>query len=116
MPKYKRRKKPNYRGFILFLTAVLLVLGLMALGIHFRDTDPELKFPTDPTTVPTTVKQEPTTQPTEPTTEATEPPVTLVSTAKISAMGDMLMHLPCIEAAKTSDGYDFTPFFRYLQD
>lgn len=116
MSRSRRRKSPNYTPLILVLSAVLLVLGLFALGIYFRDTDPELKFPIETTTEPTTTEESPTTQTTEPTTEPTVPPVTLVSTAKISAMGDMLMHLPCIEAGKTSSGYDFTPFFRYLQD
>lgn len=116
MSKYKRRKGFNYGRCIFLLVAVLLVLGLFALGIRYRDTDPELKIPIPSTTVPTSEEETPTTEMTEPTTEPTEPPVTLVSTAKISAMGDMLMHLPCIEAAKVSDGYDFTPFFRYLQD
>ena len=115
MSKYRRRKGFNYRRCILFLAVVLLVLGLFALGIGLRDTDPELRIPIETTTAPTT-EEAPTTGATEPTTEPTEPPVTLVSTAKITAMGDMLMHLPCIEAAKVSDGYDFTPFFRYLQD
>lgn len=117
MPKYRRRKGFNYGRCILFLTAALLILGLFALGIFLRDTDPELRIPTDTTTtVPTTEEEAPTTEVTEPTTEPTEPPVTLMSTAKISAMGDMLMHLPCINAAQVTDGYDFTPFFRYLQD
>lgn len=114
MAQYHRKKRFHYGRCIVLLTVVLAVLGLFALGIKFRDTDPELRVPVE-TTAPITTT-EPTTTVTEPTTEPTEPPVTLVSTAKISAMGDMLMHLPCIEAGKTSDGYDFTPFFRYIQD
>ena len=115
MAHHARRKRSNYKNSIFILTAVLAILVLFALGIKFRDTDPELRVPIETTTFPST-EEAPTTQTPVPTTEPTEPPVTLLSTAKISAMGDMLMHLPCIEAAKVSDGYDFTPFFRYLQD
>lgn len=115
MAHHARRKRSNYKNSIFILTAVLAILVLFALGIKFRDTDPELRVPIETTTSPST-EEAPTTQTPVPTTEPTEPPVTLLSTAKISAMGDMLMHLPCIEAAKVSDGYDFTPFFRYLQD
>lgn len=32
----------------------------------------------------------------------------------LSVTGDMLMHLPVIESAKTDTGYDFSPIFRYL--
>ena len=116
MSKAKRRKGFNFKGCIFSLTIALLVLSLIAVGIAMRETDPELRYPVETTTTPQVTDETPTSTVTEPTTEPTEPPVTLVSTAKISAMGDMLMHLPCIQAAKTSDGYDFTPFFRYLQD
>ena len=120
MARSRRRRGFNYGACILVLTVILLILGLFALGIYFRDTDPELRFPVETTTTPPVTEVIPTTQgtapTTEPTTEPTIPPVSLVSTAKITATGDMLMHLPCIEAAKTSNGYDFSPFFRYVQD
>lgn len=120
MARSRRRKGFNYGACILVLLIILSVLGLVALGIYFRDNDPELRYSAETTTTSSDTEIIPTTQgtipSTDPTTEATESPVTLVSTAKISAMGDMLMHLPCIEAAKTSSGYDFSPSFRYLQD
>ena len=118
MATSKKRKGFNPKGCIFSLVVLLLFLSLFALGIAYRDSDPELRFPVT-TTDPQISQETPTSEATDPTTQTTEPtkPVTtLVSTAKISAMGDMLMHLPCIEAAKTSDGYDFTPFFRYIQD
>ena len=112
----RRRRKPNYGPLIAMLSLVLILLGLAAVALHFNDPgDPELKFPvsTDPITAP--APEDSTTEPATEPIETTEPPVSLVSTATVSATGDMLMHLPCIKAAKTSGGYDFTPFFRHLQ-
>ena len=123
MARYYRKKSNNYGGLITFLAVVLVVLVLFVVGIKFRDTTPELRNPPETTTVPPTsgnVSSNNPTQPTtEPTTEPTTPPkpeVTLVSTAKITATGDILMHGPCIQGGKVSDGYDFTPYFRYIQD
>ena len=74
-------------------------------------TDPTTR-PTDPTTQPT----DPTTQPTDPT-EPTEPPVEKVSSATITATGDMLMHSYVYKDALQADGtYDFTLQFGFLQD
>ena len=117
MAKSKRRKKSNYGGCILALVLILLVLGLFAVGIRYADTDPELKFPIE-TTTPQATDENPTSATTEPsTTVPTVPPVTLISTAKITATGDMLMHLPCIEGGKNTDGnYSFDHYFQYVQD
>ena len=116
MSKSRRRKGPDYRGCIFSLLAILLVLGLFALGIHYRDTTPELKIPIETTTAPSG-EDIPTTEATQPTTEPTEPPVTLLSTAKVSATGDILMHMPCIDGGKNSDGsYTFDHYFKYLKD
>lgn len=116
MANSKRRKGFNFKGCIFSLIVILLVLTLFALGIAYRDTDPELRYPVTPTTTQP-VENNTTPVTTEPTTEPTQPSVTLVSTAKITAMGDMLMHLPCIEAAENSDGsYSFDHFFKYIKD
>ena len=117
MPRYHRRNRFNYGRCILILTVILAILGLFALGINFRDTDPELRVPVETTTAPQFNEETPTTQAPEPTTEPTEPPVTLMSTATISATGDILMHMPCIEGGKTSDGsYNFEHYFKYISD
>jgi hypothetical protein len=104
MSKAKRRKGFNFKGCIFSLTVALLILSLIAVGIAMRETDPELRYPVETTTTPQVTDETPTSTVTEPTTEPTEPPVTLVSTAKISAMGDMLMHKPCIDPVKQPDG------------
>ena len=76
---------------------------------------------TAPATVETQPTEPPTTVPTEPTTEATtlpEPePLTVVSTATLSATGDLLMHIPVINSGRQSDGsYNFDNIFRYLSE
>lgn len=113
----RRRRKDSYGPVIVVLTVLLVILGIAAIVLHFNDPgEPELRLPADNTSTTTEPSEDtPTTEATEPTTEPTEPPVTLVSTATVSATGDMLMHLPCINAAKTGDGYDFTPFFTHLE-
>ena len=109
----RHRRKKNGFPLVTLLLLLLIILSATALVLHFNDPgEPQLKLPTD-STAPVTEPQEEITEP--PTTVPTEPPVTLVATAEISATGEMLMHLPCINAAKTGSGYDFTPFFTHLK-
>ena len=125
----RRRRKINYTFFIFWGCVLLVILGIIAAVITLsRGDDPEsgdtTTAPSPNSSVQTTEgnengSEEPTTSDaiTDTTTEATEPPVTLVSTATVAATGDMLMHMPCIEPAKTSDGnYNFEHYFTYLQD
>jgi len=57
---------------------------------------------------------------TEPTTEPTEPdpvPESVVATATIGATGDLLMHLPVINACREADGtFNFDEIFQYLKE
>ena len=110
MARYRRNRT---NSLVVVLVVLLAVLSVAAIALSINDPgEPQLKLPAE--TKPTTQTTEPVTEP--PVTEPpTEPPVTLVSTATISATGDMLMHLPCINAAKTDSGYDFSPFFTHLQ-
>lgn len=51
------------------------------------------------------------------TVEEVPAPETVVSTATVIATGDLLMHVPIINAYQTSDGsYQFDPMFRYVQE
>lgn len=54
---------------------------------------------------------------TEATTEATTttepPPPHITSTATIRSAGDVLIHIPIYQAAKTADGYNFDDIFTY---
>ena len=107
------RRKRNGNSLVTVLLLLLIILSAAALVLHFNDPgDPQLKLPME---TPTEATEPPVEVTEPPTTEPTEPPVTLVATAEISATGDMLMHLPCINAAKSGSSYDFAPFFTHLQ-
>ena len=78
-------------------------------------TDPTTTAPTTkPTTVPPTTVPPTTVPPT--TATPTEPPVEKVGTFTLSATGDMLMHAPVFNAAKTGNVYDFSQAFRFFAD
>ena len=59
-----------------------------------------------------------TTEPTDPPTEPTLPePEHVVSTATVSATGDVLMHLPVVNSGAQKDGsYNFDYMFRHLAE
>ncbi|MBQ7817252.1 MAG: CapA family protein [Oscillospiraceae bacterium] len=104
-------KKSNSIVLIAVLAVTLVVLVAVAIfAVGRGNPNPT---PTEPQiTQPTT---EPTPAPTEP---PTEPPITKVSTATISSVGDMLMHMPVIntgydEATRT---YDLRSIFDYISD
>jgi len=110
----------RYRTLIVVLMAVLLVLGVVALVVTMTGIGGEKEtqdHTTKKTSQTTTQKPEPSSStpdvppdPPQPTTPYLE------STATVGATGDVLMHLPCINPAKTNNGYDFTPYFTHVQD
>ncbi len=106
------------RKGLLILTGVLAVLlvGLVAMMLLLPEpSKPSLQgtSATTEATSPSTEATEPSSEPTQP---PTEPPVTKVSTATISTMGDMLMHLPVSQSGYVSatGEYDLNYMFRYL--
>lgn len=93
---------------MIFVTAYVIKL---CLDLTTRQPDPnrnETNLSTQPQETESTV--------TEPEPTETKPePVHVVSTATIASTGDLLMHLPVINAHLESDGtYDFTRAFQYL--
>ena len=117
-------REPKRLGVGATIVTVLIILALIAAsGFVFWmcydlvNQEPELPTAGEPAlTLPTSA--------TEATEEATEPPTTappvpehVVSTATISAQGDLLMHKPVFDTCRKSDGsYDFESLFRYLKD
>ena len=79
------------------------------------EKDPE-ESPDPEDTDPTAATEE--TEETEATTEPTLPePEHVVSTATISATGDVLMHMPVVNSGARDDGsYDFDYIFRHLAE
>lgn len=123
-PRRRRRKKRrNGLPIVVFLLSLVLValIVVAVIGIAGRNkpNDSSLHNSTTGNSQNTTHSQN-TTDPTQPSTDPTVPtvpPVELESTASFTAVGDMLMHLPCITPCKTSgDNYDFTPYFTHLAD
>lgn len=114
----RRRRRTNYAAIVFWLVVVLacLIIGVVMLNLPKDQQNPatttsgDTSSTSQTTTVPTT----------DPTTKPTTPPVpekpVKESTATIGAIGDVLMHLPCIEPAKTSNGYDFSPYFTHIAD
>lgn len=115
----RRRRRLNPTFIIFWLVVLLVVVSLVAVILHFSNSDPGNET-TAPSTQATSATESTsgTSEPPEETTAPTAPPeVTKVSTATVAATGDMLMHLPCIRPAQTTDGdYNFEHYFTYLQD
>ncbi len=119
--KFQARRNPkriNWGGvlfIILTLIALSLAAALVLRGCDYQEnppvtTDTSTATPTttDATTLATT--SEPTTIP---TTEPTEPYV--VSTASLGVTGDVLLHIPVINASYQGNGvYDFSEIFTYI--
>ena len=127
----RRRRHFNYRAIIFWLAVVLVVLGIIAVvtslaGNNGSESDTKQSSQhsirteaTSGTTVSshtTSTTTKGSTAPMEPTPPDEPQETVKESTATIGATGDVLMHLPCIRPAKTSNGYDFTPYFTHIQD
>ena len=118
-PRRRRRRRlnPNFVLTCLVLLAVLLFIVVRVAEGPRRPNAEMENIETSEATEETKKGwfQKETEPPTEPPTEAPTAP-TIVSTAKISATGDVLMHMPVVNTTKVSGGYDFTPIFQYLDD
>lgn len=120
----KRRRRINYYAIIFWLAVLLvvMVIGAVVLKVlsskgELHSDDYSMKDTGEGTTPGTQSTPAPTTQPTTQPTTPTEPEKPVKeSTATIGATGDVLMHMPCIEPAKTSNGYNFIPYFTHIQD
>lgn len=85
---------------ILAVVAAMLTFGaVLTLGENAGFIQPTT------TAAPTTTTEAPTT--TEP------PPPHITSTATIRSAGDVLIHIPIYQAAKTAEGYNFDNIFTY---
>ena len=113
----RRRRRVNYYAIIFWLALLLAIVGSIALISSCNREEPQQPDSTTSTTgTTTTTTTSPTTAPTKPTDPPKQDEVVLESTATIGATGDVLMHLPCINPAKTSNGYNFSPYFTHVRD
>ena len=44
------------------------------------------------------------------------PPVPATSSVRLLFAGDLMQHMPQVQAARTADGFDYTTCFRYVRD
>lgn len=101
----------KHSGFLL-LIPLLIILCLTACVFTGTQTDPQTGTDSS-ASYPATEATE-TTAPLPTETEPPEP-AHVVSTATVSATGDLLMHKAIINAARTDGGYNFDFIFRYLK-
>ena len=118
----KRSCKPG--NCILIGLNILLVLVLVAEivgGAYLIRLQQELdlQVPSTPSSGTGSSSESTVTQPTQPTvTEPsvpTEPPVQTVGSATISAVGDVMMHLPVVYAGLRGGRYNYDSMFSYLK-
>lgn len=116
MAERRRRYRKNNAPILITIAVLALILaGLIAfaftLGSH-GDQLPDNSMQSSQDTPDSSSDNTPEPEP-EP-----EPPITKVSTATFSAVGDMLMHIPVINTGYDSStgSYDFEGVFRYFAD
>ena len=108
-PHRKPQRKSRHRGWFFVVLLILSVVALAAvIAVRY-----DASFPFGGADTPPTETSIPTEAPTE---APTEPPNPIVSTASIAATGDVLMHMPVINACydSGSGSYDFNGIFQYL--
>lgn len=105
----------NNRLMAVLTAALSLILAVLLFTAAFILDRPAPEIPTEQTTLPQMDATQSTTVP--PTSVPTDPPITVESTATLSATGDILMHKPVINTGTVTDGeYDFASIFTYFSD
>ena len=103
----------------LLILAIIAVTGFiiwMCIDIVNMDSDVVTRPTSASVALPTAATEE-TEETVPPTTTEPPEPEHVVSTATISAQGDLLMHQPVFATCRQSDGtYNFESIFKYLKD
>ena len=107
--------KKNKILIILILVLALILTGLVAFTIYLNRNTPSTGESTGGSSDSTVNTAE---SVTEPSSQPTDPPIVRESSATISAVGDVLMHIPVIKTGyqKDTDTYNFDTAFQYLLD
>lgn len=121
---HRRRRRNRYplgalTAVLALVLAALILIAVMLTGNPGPSgpTDPSSQVSTGPTGTTITPTSTSTTAPTTtPTTAPTDPPVVKEASFTLSAIGDLLMHMPVINACASGGDYDFESVFRYLSD
>lgn len=111
-PKRKKRRLSPLEIAVPILSVILI--GLIVLVICLPDSQPN----TPSTHLESSSSSQTSSLDTPPVDVPPDPPpIVKTSTATISAVGDMLMHMPVISTGAQGDGsYDFASIFRYFSD
>lgn len=118
-PRRRRRRRPRRSSRLPIILLALILVAALVFGVYhlvsrfFTPSNPNPGSSTTENSGPAS-GSDPATQP--PTEEPTEPKITKVSTATITATGDILMHKPVINTGYTSNGYNFDSIFSYIDD
>ena len=110
----KRRKRKLNPGFFVSILIIVLIICAGAF-IILRSCG---YYPAEEETEPPKTKPVVHTQDTTPTTVVTEPAPTepyISTTASIGVTGDIMGHLPVINAGKTANGYDFSGIYTHIK-
>lgn len=116
-PRRRRRRKKNSELLPLIILLSLLLVALVLLAVMV--TTGNRPQPTEPTTTAPITTQTPTTT-VPPTTTAppttTQPPIVLESSFTLSAVGDMLMHMPVVNSGywANTNSYNLDTIFTYF--
>ena len=121
---HRRRRRNRYplgalTAVLALVLAALILIAVMLTGNPGPSgpTDPGSQVSTGPTGTTITPTSTSTTAPTTTSTTApTDPPVVKEASFTLSAIGDLLMHMPVINACASGGDYDFESVFRYLSD
>ena len=115
MTKRNRPRRNQNRLLVLIVILAAILIGLIVTAVLMGNSR-QNHIPTEPSTQPT-VTTTPTTAPTTaPTTVPTEPPIVKESSFTLSAVGDMLMHMPVVNTGyyANTNSYNFDSIFTYL--
>ncbi len=111
----RRKRRQNPESFIILLIILLMVAGCVYVLTQFSanhtpaQTEPSAQSTAGSLNTETaTPTPPPSTQPLP-----TEPHIT--ATASIGVTGDIMGHLPVINAGKTADGYDYAEVYQYIK-
>jgi len=96
------KKKNTKKNILVIIVAVIAAVMAFCAVLTLSGT---VSF-TEPTTTEAPTTEAPTTEP---------PPPHITSTATIRSAGDVLIHVPIYNAAKTAEGYNFDNVFTYTE-
>lgn len=105
-PRRRRRRKPRYA----YIAAVVIFIAVLILALTqcfggSKDSVSDGSVPNESG------------QSSADTSENTHSQISVVSSATVSAQGDLLMHKPIIAAYTTGENtYDFNPIFRHMKE